>query len=114
MAAPEINTSPAQDVCKSMKAIKRNAIAAVIAVAILAPGLAQGGNQHITPSQLQFRNTMRKLWEDHVTWTRCFLISAIAHLPDREATTARLLQNQVDIGNAVKPYYGHAAGNQLT
>ncbi|HSU26438.1 MAG TPA: hypothetical protein VLI65_10675, partial [Pyrinomonadaceae bacterium] len=33
--------------------------------------------------------------------------------PDNSATTARLLQNQVDIGNAVKPYYGDAAGNQL-
>ena len=57
---------------------------------------------------------MRKLWEDHITWTRNFIISALADLPDKQAVTERLLQNQVDIGNAIKPYYGEAAGNQLT
>jgi hypothetical protein len=57
---------------------------------------------------------MRKLWEDHITWTRIFIISAAADLPDKSAATERLLQNQVDIGNAIKPYYGDAAGDKLT
>ncbi|CAN5441015.1 hypothetical protein BH20ACI3_BH20ACI3_19420 [soil metagenome] len=57
---------------------------------------------------------MRKLWEDHITWTRVFIISAVADLPDKAAATDRLLQNQVDIGNAIKPYYGNAAGDKLT
>jgi hypothetical protein len=57
---------------------------------------------------------MRKLWEDHITWTRVFIISAAADLPDKDAATQRLLQNQVDIGNAVKPFYGDAAGEKLT
>ena len=64
-----------------------------------------------TMSALTFRDTMRKLWEDHVTWTRLFIVSAIAGLPDTDATTQRLLANQTDIGNAIKPYYGEAAGN---
>jgi len=64
--------------------------------------------------QCQFRNDMRKLWEDHVTWTRVFIISAAAKLSDKDAATQRLLQNQVDIGNAVKPFYGDAAGDKLT
>ncbi|HEU0047486.1 MAG TPA: hypothetical protein VFQ43_07770, partial [Nitrososphaera sp.] len=34
--------------------------------------------------------------------------------PDKAAATDRLLQYQVDIGNAIKPYYGDAAGNRLT
>jgi hypothetical protein len=34
--------------------------------------------------------------------------------PDLEATEGRLLRNQVDLGNAIKPFYGQAAGNQLT
>lgn len=61
-----------------------------------------------------FQDAMRKLWEDHITWTRVFIISAVADLPDKAAATDRLLQNQVDIGNAIKPYYGDAAGDKLT
>lgn len=60
------------------------------------------------------QDAMRKLWEDHITWTRIFIISAAADLPDKATATERLLQNQVDIGNAIKPYYGEPAGNKLT
>jgi hypothetical protein len=61
----------------------------------------------------ELRAGMRRLWEDHITWTRLFMVSALGDLPDKAATTDRLLQNQVDIGNAIKPYYGDAAGNKL-
>jgi hypothetical protein len=64
--------------------------------------------------QAALHDAMRKLWEDHITWTRVFIISAAADLPDKATATDRLLQNQVDIGNAIKPYYGEAAGNKLT
>jgi hypothetical protein len=57
---------------------------------------------------------MDKLWEDHVQWTRYYIISAAADLPDKDATAQRLLKNQEDIGNAVASYYGADAGNQLT
>jgi hypothetical protein len=57
---------------------------------------------------------MNKLWEDHVTWTRLAVISLTTDAPDTQATVARLLRNQTDIGNAIKPFYGAQAGNQLT
>ncbi len=57
---------------------------------------------------------MRVLWEDHITWTRLAIISLTTGSPDTEATVGRLLRNQTDIGNAVKPFYGKAAGNALT
>jgi hypothetical protein len=60
------------------------------------------------------RTDMRKLWEDHITWTRLAIISLTTGSPDTDATVARLLRNQADIGNAIKPYYGKAAGNELT
>lgn len=71
-------------------------------------------DQNRMAKQIDFRNAMRKLWEDHITWTRLFIVSAAADLPDKGPTTDRLLQNQVDIGNAVKLYYGDAAGEKLT
>lgn len=61
-----------------------------------------------------FHDDMRKLWEDHITWTRLVIVSIANDLPDTQTTVERLLQNQVDIGNAVKPFYGEAAGDQLT
>src|SRR5215216_5209884 len=61
-----------------------------------------------------FQDAMDKLWEDHITWTRLFIVSVAADLPDKGPTTNRLLQNQSDIGNAIKPYYGDAAGEKLT
>jgi hypothetical protein len=68
----------------------------------------------VTGRELALRTEMRKLWEDHITWTRLAIISLTTGSPDSEATVARLLRNQVDIGNAVKPFYGRAAGNELT
>jgi hypothetical protein len=62
----------------------------------------------------QLRTDMRKLWEDHITWTRLYIVSVAAGLPDKEMTAQRLIQNQTDIGNAVKPFYGDDAGNKLT
>lgn len=75
------------------------------------PKSAAGGHPDAAAT---LRADMRKLWEDHVTWTRIFIISAAAGLPDQQAATNRLLQNQTDIGNAIKPFYGDSAGNQLT
>jgi hypothetical protein len=60
------------------------------------------------------KSGMRMLWEDHITWTRNVIFNIIDELPGTDAAVGRLLQNQADIGNAIKPYYGEAAGNQLT
>ena len=65
-------------------------------------------------SALDFHNTMRKLWEDHITWTRLYIVSVAADLPDKDAVAERLLQNQVDIGDAIRPFYGDEAADQLT
>jgi hypothetical protein len=67
-----------------------------------------------TPKAVALRTDMRRLWEDHITWTRLAIISLTTGSPDTEATVGRLLRNQTDIGNAVKPFYGRAAGNELT
>lgn len=61
-----------------------------------------------------FQDAMRKLWEDHVTWTRLYIVSAVAGLPDAQPAAQRLLQNQADIGNAIRPFYGEVAGDKLS
>ena len=68
----------------------------------------------LTARQLAFHDAMRKLWEDHVTWTRLAIVSFAGGLPDLPATEARLLANQRDIGKAIEPYYGRTAGHRLT
>jgi hypothetical protein len=68
----------------------------------------------LTRKEVALREGMRQLWEDHIVWTRLAIISLTTGSPDTEATVGRLLGNQTDIGNAVKPFYGKAAGNTLT
>jgi hypothetical protein len=60
------------------------------------------------------RLALRQLWSDHVVWTRLYIIAAVAGTPDAKAAADRLLSNQDQIGNAIKPYYGNDAGAQLT
>jgi hypothetical protein len=78
------------------------------------PATPKTQSNNAVTSKRAFHDGMRRLWVDHVTWTRLFIVSFAADVPDLQATTDRLLQNQVDIGNAVKPFYGEAAGDQLT
>ena len=62
----------------------------------------------------ELKTNMRKLWEDHVVWTRNVILCLVDDLPGADQAVKRLLQNQVDIGNAIKTYYGEDAGKKLT
>lgn len=78
------------------------------------------GHDHISPAglptaaQVAFHDQMRKLWEDHVTWTRLAIVTFADGSGGFGATATRLLQNQTDIGNAIAPFYGAAAGQRLS
>jgi len=64
-----------------------------------------------------FHDAMRQLWEDHIVWTRQYIVSAATvsgDLADIGPTADRLLANQADIGDALRPFYGDAAGDQVT
>jgi hypothetical protein len=105
-----------------MRSTRSAAFAGLVAVAATSLAVALSGSPAVhaqdrhaaTAKQAAFHDAMRKLWEDHITWTRLAIVSLAHDLPDLPATQDRLLRNQVDIGNAIKPYYGRAAGNQLT
>jgi hypothetical protein len=57
---------------------------------------------------------LRKLWEDHVAWTRNVMLNIIDDLPGKDEAVKRLLKNQDDIGDAMKPFYGEKTGEDLT
>jgi hypothetical protein len=68
----------------------------------------------VSQKSADFHADMRKLWEDHITWTRLAIVSLEGGTPDADATVARLLRNQVELGNAIRPFYGAKASNALT
>jgi hypothetical protein len=79
-----------------------------------APSPASAGASTQSASAVSLKQDMRKLWTDHVVWTRDYIIAAVGDQPDATAAATRLLKNQEDIGNAVATFYGAPAGQQLT
>jgi hypothetical protein len=106
-----------------MKRFMLIGIAGVVSVAILfSPTSAKAAEYGkmdkkdkvvYTQSEVDLRNTMRQLWEEHIVYTRNFIISALGDLEDTGKVAERLLRNQDDIGNAIKPIYGEEAGKKL-
>src|SRR3954471_2543348 len=95
------------------------ALAAIIvaaALAVVSPPAASAANhdRRNTTRALAFHDAMRALWESHGTWTERAIVDFVGGLPDTQVAVKRLLRNQTDIGNAVKPFYGRRAGNRLT
>ena len=78
-----------------------------------AKGKSDPPRQCMDESSVQLQHALRKLWIDHTIWTKSYIVSAISGLDDQEKVLTRLLKNQDDIGNAIKPYYGEEAGNKL-
>ena len=94
--------------------MRRPLTAALLLAALLPVGLSAApvASEPITPAELN--QTMRRLWSDHVFWTRQYIVAAIAGDASAGAAADRLLRNQEDIGNAVAGFYGDAAGQGLT
>ena len=88
----------------------KNLVLALVAVASIGSTAAA----QAPSSAAALKQDMRKLWTEHVFWTRDYVIAALADLPAVEASAARLMRNQEDIGTAVGAYYGADAGAELT
>jgi hypothetical protein len=87
----------------------------LVAVAFVPNAAAKGSCcKSESKSAIELKMQMRTLWEDHIAWTRLYIVSAVDGLESTDKYAARLLKNQEDIGNAIKPVYGDAAGDKLT
>jgi hypothetical protein len=62
---------------------------------------------------LHLTNIFRQLWEQHVMWTRSFIISMTDHLGDLPYVTQRLLRNPDDFAAAFSYFYGPGAAAEL-
>lgn len=81
-----------------------------------APAVGAQSGHGAGADRTAFREAMRKLWEDHIVWTRQFIVSAATesgNLADIGPTTDRLLANQTHIGDALGQFYGEATGDAV-
>ena len=63
---------------------------------------------------VELRGAMQKLWADHMQWTFATVDAFYHNQNGLSAQLNRLLKNQKDIGAAIVPVYGQAAGDKLT
>ncbi|MDK2586612.1 glycosyltransferase [Romboutsia sedimentorum] len=102
-----------------MKKVSRNLLSLFLLALILVPFKSQALESTYykdipcNKAACNLRMAQRKLWIDHVSWTRSFIVSDLSSLEDKGPVLERLLKNQDDIGNSIKPYYGEEAGNKL-
>jgi hypothetical protein len=102
-----------------MKRTNRGVTIALVAGALMGCASSGGTTYEAAgtvadPTSAELRLAMRKLWAEHVMWTRDYIVAAVADHPSAQAVSARLLRNQEDIGNAIAPYYGADAAARLT
>lgn len=97
----------------------RKYILLIIALFLLLPAVLAGNSPQQTAAdqpkmdQQAHRNKMHRLWENHGNWTRLFIISTLDDREYRDPTKNHLLENQQNIGKALKPFYGDEAGEQF-
>jgi len=68
----------------------------------------------INKAEVDLRNAMRVLWEQHIVWTRMTIISIIKDLPDVDFVTKRLLRNPIDFKNLLRYFYGDEIASQFS
>jgi hypothetical protein len=66
----------------------------------------RGKKNNSCTQKINLDNAFRELWEQHIMWTRSFLVSNIKSLDDLKYVTSRLLRNPSDFAKILKIYYG--------
>ena len=98
-----------------MKGLAASVVIVVGIIAGLGSPLSAAPDQEprrISPTS--FKLDMRRVWSDHVIWTRAYIVAATSGGADHQAAAARLMRNQDDIGSAMAEFYGKSMGGRLT
>jgi hypothetical protein len=66
-------------------------------------GLAQ--TPTVTLSEMQLRMALRDAWDVHARWTRSYIVSLLADLPDSTRAKLRLVEGANDVADAMNSYY---------
>ncbi|MBT2728727.1 hypothetical protein J7E63_17570 [Bacillus sp. ISL-75] len=105
-----------------MKKLTKKFTVLLLSIALILPAISVKAapppppvsqKQTMSESAHQLKFNFRRLWMEHGIWTRSYIVSVEANLKDQQMVLARLLKNQDDLGNAIKPFYGEAAGTKL-
>lgn len=68
----------------------------------------------VSKAPIELGNLMRRLWSEHVAWTRATVSGLVFNTPDASLVVARLLQNTQDMGDAIRLYYGETAAQKYS
>ncbi|WP_203249205.1 hypothetical protein [Sporosarcina beigongshangi] len=68
----------------------------------------------VNKAEAALRSTMRRLWGEHITWTRATVSSLVFSLPDVSFVMARLLRSAMDLGGTLRPFYGEEVAKRYS
>lgn len=69
--------------------------------------------EKFTRRQICLFGRIRRLWSQHVYWTRFFIISTVSELGDLQAATKHLLQISKDFAQLLCPFFGGKAAGRF-
>lgn len=67
----------------------------------------------LAAAAINLKLNMRKLGVENVCWMRNMVLCTTDDIPGKEEIVKRILQNQDDVGNSLKPYFGEENARHL-
>jgi hypothetical protein len=85
------------------KPVRRLLLVILGIAAVAGFGLAQ--TPTVTLPEMQLRMALRDAWDVHARWTRGYIVSLLAGLPDSTRARLRLVEGANDVADGMNSYY---------
>jgi hypothetical protein len=101
------------------KIIVRGLLAVILVTGFIGLGLAEtapgktASGTAAAISSADFKSNMKRLWLENMSYTRNFIISSLADLPDLPKLKERLNKNHSDIAEEFKTFYGNIVAENV-